>query len=199
MNRSKFQDHGFQTAKRSILRYRKADNNYILSTIALMVATMMLMPTKNALAFTSILKVNPFPAFSSVFINRSTNRIASKVRVNHQSERQYGYRRRSSPKEMDGDHVITPPVLVSEGLFAVDKPLEWTSQDVVSFLRGMFERDARARGAKPGKIGSKKNRHLQVVRVGHGGTLDPLATGVLVIGLGNGTKSLQRFERSISQ
>lgn len=38
--------------------------------------------------------------------------------------------------------------------------------------------------------GSRRNKS-QIVRVGHGGTLDPLATGVLVIGIGKGTKQLQ--------
>ena len=31
------------------------------------------------------------------------------------------------------------------------------------------------------------------MKIGHGGTLDPLATGVLIVGIGNGTKSLQQF------
>jgi tRNA pseudouridine55 synthase len=53
----------------------------------------------------------------------------------------------------------------------------------------MLTRDAKERGAKPGKVGSKRG-----IKVGHGGTLDPLATGVLVIGVGKGTKQLQRYE-----
>jgi len=84
----------------------------------------------------------------------------------------------------------------SEGLFPVYKPMEWTSNDVVAYIRGILERDARNRGAKPDKIGYRrqgKNKNKdQTVKVGHGGTLDPLATGVLVIGVGKGTKQLQR-------
>ncbi|PSN65876.1 pseudouridine synthase, partial [Corynespora cassiicola Philippines] len=40
-----------------------------------------------------------------------------------------------------------------------------------------------------------KKKHIESlkVKVGHGGTLDPLATGVLIVGLGKGTKCLQRF------
>lgn len=85
----------------------------------------------------------------------------------------------------------TPPVYLSEGLFAVYKPLEWTSQDVVAYIRGMLTRDARDRGA----IGKKrdKGRKKKHLKVGHGGTLDPLATGVLVIGVGRGTKELQGY------
>ena len=54
------------------------------------------------------------------------------------------------------------------GLVIVDKPSGFTSHDVVAKLRGM----ARTR------------------RVGHAGTLDPMATGVLVIGVGRATRLL---------
>ena len=53
-------------------------------------------------------------------------------------------------------------------LFAVDKPLGCTSHDVVSRVR----------------------RALGVRRVGHAGTLDPLATGVMVLGVGQATRLL---------
>lgn len=79
----------------------------------------------------------------------------------------------------------------SEGLFSVIKPLDWTSSNVVSFIRKMLEREARERGAKVVKATSRKNKS-RILKVGHGGTLDPLATGVLVIGVGKGTKELQR-------
>ena len=82
------------------------------------------------------------------------------------------------------------PLLRSEGIFAVYKPLDWTSSDVVSFIRKILERDARERGAKPVRPGSRKNKS-RIIKVGHGGTLDPLATGVLVIGVGKGTKLMQ--------
>jgi TruB family pseudouridylate synthase (N terminal domain) len=85
------------------------------------------------------------------------------------------------------------PMLLAEGLFAVDKPLDWTSSDVVSYIRGILEKDARARGFKVDKVGSKQRRFAKknTVKCGHGGTLDPLATGVLVIGVGQGTKMLE--------
>ena len=41
----------------------------------------------------------------------------------------------------------------------------------------------------------RRDQHLQV-KVGHGGTLDPMATGVLVVGVGKGTKQLQSFLES---
>lgn len=62
----------------------------------------------------------------------------------------------------------------SQGIFAVAKPLEWTSQDVVAYIRGILERDARQRGAKPARINSRKRSDKnRKVKVGHGGTLDP--------------------------
>ena len=54
------------------------------------------------------------------------------------------------------------------GLLVVDKPAGWTSHDVVARVR-------RLAGTR---------------RVGHAGTLDPMATGVLVLGLGRGTRLL---------
>lgn len=53
-----------------------------------------------------------------------------------------------------------------DGLIGVDKPAGWTSHDVVARLR----------------------RVLKVRKAGHGGTLDPAATGVLLVGVGRATR-----------
>jgi tRNA pseudouridine55 synthase len=58
--------------------------------------------------------------------------------------------------------------LVTPGLVLIDKPTGWTSHDVVAKVRKV--------------VGTKK--------VGHAGTLDPLATGLLVLGIESGTKLL---------
>ena len=60
------------------------------------------------------------------------------------------------------------------GIVIVDKPQDWTSQDVVSKLRGVF-----------------KTR-----RIGHGGTLDPMATGVLPVFVGRATRAVEFFEHA---
>ncbi|MBE6925519.1 MAG: tRNA pseudouridine(55) synthase TruB [Ruminococcaceae bacterium] len=60
------------------------------------------------------------------------------------------------------------------GIVIVDKPENWTSQDVVSKLRGVF-----------------KTR-----RIGHGGTLDPMATGVLPVFVGRATRAVEFFEHA---
>jgi tRNA pseudouridine55 synthase len=57
---------------------------------------------------------------------------------------------------------------VTDGLLVVDKPAGWTSHDVVARMR----------------------RVAATRRVGHAGTLDPMATGVLVIGVGRATRLL---------
>ena len=83
-----------------------------------------------------------------------------------------------------------PQRYLQEGLLAVSKPLNWTSQDVVGYLRKMLERDARQRGC----IDDRKKKRNPWMKVGHGGTLDPLATGVLVVGVGKkGTSQLQQY------
>lgn len=61
-------------------------------------------------------------------------------------------------------------------LLPVYKPKGWTSNDVVRKVKGVMKRST------PSEI-----------RVGHGGTLDPMAEGVLVLGLGKGTKELKKF------
>ena len=62
-------------------------------------------------------------------------------------------------------------------ILLVDKPLNWTSFDVVNKLRYQLKR----------KLGVKK------FKVGHAGTLDPLATGLLVICCGKKTKEIEGF------
>lgn len=58
------------------------------------------------------------------------------------------------------------------GIILIDKPQEWTSHDVVGKLRGI----------------------LHERRIGHSGTLDPLATGLLVIFVGRATRAVEFAE-----
>lgn len=61
-----------------------------------------------------------------------------------------------------------------DGIIIVDKPAGWTSQDVTAKLRGIF----------------------QTRRIGHGGTLDPMATGVLPVFVGRATRGVEFFEHA---
>ena len=58
------------------------------------------------------------------------------------------------------------------GIILVDKPQGWTSHDVVAKLRGIYRQR----------------------RIGHSGTLDPMATGVLAVFLGRGTRAVELCE-----
>lgn len=67
---------------------------------------------------------------------------------------------------------------LSGEILAVDKPLGWTSFDAVKRLRGALSRRLKIRKLK----------------VGHAGTLDPLATGVLIVCTGKATKRIEELQ-----
>lgn len=71
-----------------------------------------------------------------------------------------------------------PATFLEGQILLVDKPMGWTSFDVVNKLRYHLRR----------ALGIKK------IKVGHAGTLDPLATGVLVICTGRATKSIEALQ-----
>ncbi|PVH73877.1 pseudouridine synthase [Cadophora sp. DSE1049] len=95
------------------------------------------------------------------------------------------------------------PKKIMEGVFAVHKPTGISSAQALRDLQHHFnpselfapwleaERAARDREAHNQRK-RRKDKRIQV-KIGHGGTLDPLATGVLIAGVGKGTKSLQDF------
>jgi tRNA pseudouridine55 synthase len=89
---------------------------------------------------------------------------------------------------------------VLEGIFAINKPQWSSSAGVLRDLQDHFSRSTLfapwLESQKRAMILShSKPKHIAnlKVKLGHGGTLDPMATGVLIVGLGKGTKCLQRF------
>lgn len=66
-----------------------------------------------------------------------------------------------------------------DGILLVDKPKGWTSFDVVAKVRGIIKTELR-----------KTNPAIKNVKVGHTGTLDPSATGLLVLCIGKYTKKV---------
>ncbi|OBT59135.1 hypothetical protein VE04_01009 [Pseudogymnoascus sp. 24MN13] len=92
---------------------------------------------------------------------------------------------------------------IAEGVFALHKPTGITSAGVIRELQRNFDSsnlfqpllDAqRAAIEKESHNQKRKRRNKKIsVKTGHGGTLDPMATGVLTIGIGKGTKVLQSF------
>ena len=59
------------------------------------------------------------------------------------------------------------------GILIIDKPADWTSMDVCAKLRGI----------------------LKEKKIGHGGTLDPMATGVLPVFVGSATRAVEFAEK----
>ena len=64
-----------------------------------------------------------------------------------------------------------------DGILVVDKPQGWTSHDVVNFIR----------------------RRFKIKKAGHSGTLDPMATGILIVLLGGYTKFSNEFMDSAKE
>jgi tRNA pseudouridine55 synthase len=68
-------------------------------------------------------------------------------------------------------------------ILLISKEKGWTSFDVVNKIRYMI----------------RKKLQIKKIKVGHGGTLDPLATGVLVIGIGSETKNLIEYQNQTKE
>ena len=60
----------------------------------------------------------------------------------------------------------------------INKPMNWTSFDVVKRIRGLL----------------KKKYNLSKLKVGHAGTLDPLASGLLIICTGKKTRDISKYQ-----
>jgi len=88
------------------------------------------------------------------------------------------------PSELtDTYHILSKEQSFSDlfqpgAILLIDKPLAWTSFDVVKKVRGALVR----------RTGLKK------LKVGHAGTLDPLATGLLILCIGEYTKRIEEFQ-----
>ncbi len=72
---------------------------------------------------------------------------------------------------------------ISGEIIGIDKPLGWTSFDVVKRVRGAIQR----------RLNVKK------FKVGHAGTLDPLATGVLIVCSGRSTRDIERLQSGMKE
>lgn len=79
-----------------------------------------------------------------------------------------------------------------DGILLIDKPIGWTSFDVVAKVRGILRQSARA-GLQ------SQNSNLKTpspkVKVGHTGTLDPLATGLMIVVVGSYCKRAEEFSK----
>jgi len=76
---------------------------------------------------------------------------------------------------------ITHDDILKGKMLLVDKPLNWTSFDVVKYIRK--------------SLVSKFK--IKRIKVGHAGTLDPLATGLLIICIGKQTKKISEYQNQL--
>ena len=65
----------------------------------------------------------------------------------------------------------------------VDKPLNWTSFQVVNKIRWLI----------------KQQFNIKKIKVGHAGTLDPLATGLLILCTGKYTKKIETYQAQLKE
>lgn len=79
--------------------------------------------------------------------------------------------------------MLSPDDYLSGQVLLIDKPLNWTSFQVVNKLRWEIRRAFK----------------IKKIKVGHAGTLDPLATGLLVICTGKMTKNIDSFQAQIKE
>ncbi|HOO19242.1 MAG TPA: tRNA pseudouridine(55) synthase, partial [Paludibacteraceae bacterium] len=73
--------------------------------------------------------------------------------------------------------------VIAGEVFYVDKPLHWTSFNVVDRIRKKIT----------------KTLKIKKIKVGHAGTLDPLATGVMIICTGKATKSIDLYQNQAKE
>ncbi len=67
---------------------------------------------------------------------------------------------------------------VNGAIVPIDKPIDWTSFDVVKKVKNLI----------------KKNKQIKKIKVGHAGTLDPVATGLLLLCTGKATKQISALQ-----
>jgi tRNA pseudouridine55 synthase len=79
--------------------------------------------------------------------------------------------------------MLTVEDFKSGQVLLIDKPLEWTSFQVVNKLRWHI----------------RQKFNLKKIKVGHAGTLDPLASGLLIICTGNFTKKIDEYQGQIKE
>ncbi len=72
----------------------------------------------------------------------------------------------------------SPETFLEGAVLYIDKPLTWTSFDVVNKIRKSL----------------RHNLGIQKIKVGHAGTLDPLATGLVIVCTGKATKQIMQYQ-----
>ncbi|CAI6257166.1 unnamed protein product [Periconia digitata] len=119
-----------------------------------------------------------------------------------------GTHRLSSSISIESASASAEPSPILEGVFAISKPTTKTTPQILLDIQTIFatsttftpllqlERRKRAEQEAHQPSGQKlkdEERDGRFFKLGHGGTLDPLASGVLIVGIGRGTKHLSSY------
>ncbi len=88
--------------------------------------------------------------------------------------------------------MITLEQLQAGIVIPIDKPRQWTSFQAVNKIKSVV-RNTYGQRAKDGAT-ADKNAGLKKIKIGHAGTLDPLATGLLLVCLGKATKTIPTLQ-----
>jgi tRNA pseudouridine55 synthase len=81
--------------------------------------------------------------------------------------------------------------MLSPQVILIDKPFRWTSFDVVKKVSNILKTRLASGTAQQSKVSGLKPKHI---KVGHAGTLDPLATGLLILCTGSFTKKIAEIQ-----
>mmetsp|Transcript_9827 Transcript_9827/g.14587 ORF Transcript_9827/g.14587 Transcript_9827/m.14587 type:complete len:456 (+) Transcript_9827:122-1489(+) len=182
----------------SLVFRSKHHNNITRSSNVLFVALVIVMilscatVTKAFVTPTIMKRARPVAVAAAISDNNATNKrvmLAANNDLSTSSSLSSSITDPSTTTSITTGNTESTPLYLAEGLIAIHKPLTWTCNDVVSYIRGILSRDAQSRGFE----GKMRKRGKPVMKVGHGGTLDPLASGVLVLGIGKGTSKLQSY------
>lgn len=79
--------------------------------------------------------------------------------------------------------IMTAEDFLNGQILLIDKPYEWTSFQVVNKLRWVI----------------RKEFNIKKLKVGHAGTLDPLATGLLILCTGKFTKQIETYQAQVKE
>jgi tRNA pseudouridine55 synthase len=85
----------------------------------------------------------------------------------------------------------------ADGILLIDKPKGWTSHDVVAKIRGMLRAEIRNQQLGNSEAEQIPNSQFPTskLKVGHTGTLDPLATGLMIVVVGAYCKRAEEFSK----
>lgn len=73
-------------------------------------------------------------------------------------------------------------IVPNDSVLLIDKPLKWSSFDVVRYLKREYRQN------------TPKEEQIKKFKIGHAGTLDPLATGLLIVCTGKETKNINLYQ-----